>query len=112
MKSLGKKNIAADPGQSVYRCLEDVIGCKWSVSVLLAVHDGVRRPGELVRHIPGLSTKVLNERLRKLGHYGLIEQHRFPEIPPRTEYTLTPFGQQLLALVGEIRALDRARSLR
>ena len=110
MKTL-EKNIAADPGQSVYRCLEDVIGCKWSVSVLVALRDGVRRPGELVRHIPGLSTKVLNERLRKLGLYGLIEQHRYPEIPPRTEYTLTPFGQQLLALVGEIRALDCARPL-
>ncbi|MFD0739805.1 winged helix-turn-helix transcriptional regulator [Lysobacter koreensis] len=109
MKSLAKRDIAADPTQRVYRCLEDVIGCKWSVSVLLALHDGVRRPGELVRHIPGLSTKVLNERLRKLGHYGLIEQHRYPEVPPRTEYTLTAFGQALLALVGQIRELDRGR---
>ena len=107
MKSLAKKNIAADPGQRVYRCLEDVIGCKWSVSVLLALHDGVLRPGELVRHIPGLSTKVLNERLRKLRGYGLIEQHRYPEIPPRTEYTLTPFGRELVALVARIRELDR-----
>ena len=89
-----------------------MIGCKWAVSVLAALHEGVRRPGQLVRHIAGLSTKVLNERLRKLGHYGLIEQHRYPEIPPRTEYTLTAFGAQLLALVEEVRALDRARPRR
>jgi DNA-binding HxlR family transcriptional regulator len=93
--------------QSVYRCLEDVIGCKWSVSVLLALREGVLRPGELERHIDGISAKVLNERLRKLLKYGLIAQHRFAESPPRTEYRLTPFGSELTALIERIRELDR-----
>jgi DNA-binding HxlR family transcriptional regulator len=95
--------------QSAYRCLEDVIGCKWSVSVLLALRDGVLRPGELERHIEGISTKVLNERLRKLLRYGLIAQQRFAESPPRTEYRLTPFGDELTALIERIRLLDRGR---
>ena len=95
--------------QSAYRCLEDVIGCKWSVSVLLALRDGVLRPGELERHIEGISTKVLNERLRKLLRYGLIAQQRFAESPPRTEYRLTSFGDELTALIERIRLLDRGR---
>ena len=92
--------------QSAYRCLEDVIGCKWSVSVLLALRDGVLRPSELERHIEGISTKVLNERLHKLMRNGLIEQQRFAESPPRTEYRLTRFGEELAALIERIRALD------
>ena len=93
---------------SVYRKLEDVVGCKWSVSVLLAVGDGVNRPGALERRIDGISTKVLSERLRKLTSYGLLEKRRFPEVPPRTEYSLTPAGEDLLSIIRQIRVLDRA----
>lgn len=40
-----------------YQKLEDVIGCKWSVSVLLAIEAGINRPGMLERHIDGISAK-------------------------------------------------------
>lgn len=99
-----------DAGQATaYRCLEDVIGCKWSVSVLLTAGDGVVRPGAMEKHIPGISTKVLSERLRKLTKYGLLKQHRYPESPPRTEYELTSFGREVVRLVARIRDLDAGR---
>ncbi len=69
------KNISA--AASGYRQLEDVVGCKWSVSVLQAVAEGISRPGALERHIAGISTKVLSERLRKLTHYGLWDWFPF-----------------------------------
>lgn len=103
-----EKNISPDDDH--YRCLEDVIGCKWSVSVLMAAAQGVTRPGAMEREIPEISTKVLNERLRKLTAYGLLRQERFPEVPPRTEYRLTTLGEQVVALVGQLRALDPARA--
>ncbi len=93
----------------VYHCLEDIIGCKWSVAVLCAVEDGVQRPGALEKYIEGISTKVLNERLRKLSAYGLLSQQRFAELPPRTEYQLTEFGQALVKVISQIRQLDRQR---
>lgn len=92
--------------RSEYTRLEDVIGCKWSVSVLLAVGQGINRPGALERHIDGISTKVLSERLRKLGAYGLLEKHSFAEVPPRTEYSLTPLGTRLVEIIGQIQQLD------
>lgn len=101
-----EKNIS--PGDDAYRCLEDVIGCKWSLSVLMAAAEGVVRPGAMERHIPGISTKVLNERLRRLTAYGLLQQQRHAEVPPRTEYALTDFGVRVVALVGQLRALDAA----
>lgn len=91
---------------SEYTRLEDVIGCKWSVSVLLAVGQGICRPGALERHIDGISTKVLSERLRKLSAYGLLEKQVYPEVPPRTEYQLTPLGIRLAEIIGQIQQLD------
>lgn len=98
-----KRNIAAP---SVYTKLEDVIGCKWSVSVLHAVREGVTRPGALEREIAGISTKVLSERLRELTHYGLLKKDVFPEVPPRTEYSLTAAGCRLTDIIEQIQQLD------
>ena len=89
-----------------YQKLEDVIGCKWSVSVLLAVASGINRPGMWEKHIDGISTKVLSERLRKLTVYGLLDKHSFAEIPPRTEYTLTLLGKKLISIIQQIHELD------
>lgn len=90
-----------------YKRLEQVIGCKWSVSVLEAVRMGIKRPGALERSIEGISTKVLSERLRKLTDYGLLEKHVFAEVPPRTEYTLTTTGKTLVEIISKIHDLDR-----
>jgi DNA-binding HxlR family transcriptional regulator len=98
------KKISAPP--SVYTKLEDVIGCKWSVSVLHAIRQGVNRPGALEREIAGISAKVLSERLRKLTHYGLLKREVFPESPPRTEYSLTEAGRRLTEIIEQINRLD------
>ena len=92
---------------SVYRQLEDVVGCKWSVAVLKAVADGVCRPGELERHVAGISKKVLSERLRKLTAYGLLDKQVFAEVPPRTQYHLTANGNKLVAIIEQLNSLDQ-----
>ena len=89
-----------------YRQLEDVLGCKWSVLVLRAISSGVCRPGALERHIVGISTKVLSERLRKLEAYRLITKTTYDTVPPRTTYGLTAMGQKLIGIIDQIRALD------
>ncbi|MBL1379509.1 winged helix-turn-helix transcriptional regulator [Zobellella iuensis] len=94
------------PTQSSYRQLEEVVGCKWSVSVLQAIAASINRPGALERHIAGISTKVLSERLRKLTRYGLLHKQSYPEVPPRTEYRLTANGYKLVAIISQIRQLD------
>ncbi|SMC22170.1 transcriptional regulator, HxlR family [Andreprevotia lacus DSM 23236] len=103
-----EKKISSSTRRSDYQKLEDVVGCKWSVSVLLGIAAGVNRPGALERHIDGISTKVLSERLRKLEAYGLIDKVSYPEVPPRTEYHLTPAGARLVVIIGQIHALDEA----
>ena len=86
--------------------LEDVIGCRWTFSVLRAVAGGVRRPGAIERHIQGISTKVLSDRLRQFSRAGIFERVQFPEIPPRVEYHLTPFGKKFLRLLKAVDQLQ------
>ena len=86
--------------------VEDVIGCRWSFTVLRAVAKGVHRPGALERHIEGISTKVLGDRLRKFTRAGIFERVQFPEIPPRVEYRLTPYGKKFVGIVRLVEKLQ------
>jgi DNA-binding HxlR family transcriptional regulator len=99
--------LRATPGApSIRRIVEDVVGCKWTLHVLAQVRAGVNRPGALVRTADGLTTKVLNERLAKLVRYGVLAKQSFPEVPPRVEYHLTPFGERLNGVLDAIDALQ------
>lgn len=86
--------------------VEDIVGCKWSLSVLQQVRRGIVRPGAIEHAVPGLSAKVLNERLRKLTRYGILEKKSFPEIPPRVEYLLTTFGAKLVTILDTLETLQ------
>lgn len=87
--------------------VEDIIGCKWSLTVLDLVHRGVNRPGAMVHAVDGLTTKVLNERLRKLTRFGIVEKIVYAEVPPHVEYTLTPFGRKFIGVLASIERLQR-----
>ena len=103
----GKK--PGGPNSSVAGMLENVLGCKWSLTILDLVRKGVCRPGAMQRAVPGLSAKVMNERLAKLCRFGVLEKVSYPEIPPRVEYGLTAFGRRFVAILGQIEDLDRER---
>jgi DNA-binding HxlR family transcriptional regulator len=92
---------------SVSRMVEDIVGCKWSLAVLGAVRGGVVRPGAIEHAIDGLSKKVLAERLAKLVRYGILDKSSYAELPPRVEYSLTPFGAKFCGLLDGIDALQR-----
>jgi DNA-binding HxlR family transcriptional regulator len=109
MSPSDKKTLAVMPklkSRRVEMLLEDVLGCRWTISVLGAVARGIRRPGELERHIDGISAKVLSDRLRLFTRAGLFERSQFPEIPPRVEYRLTPFGKKFVNLLKEVEKLQ------
>jgi len=85
-------------GQS-YSCgLEaafDVIGGKWKVLILWALHPQPRRFGELKRLVPGVSEKMLIQQLREMEADGIVHREAYYEIPPKVEYSLTEFGASL-----------------
>ncbi len=87
--------------------VEDVLKCKWTLTVLDLVRQGTHRPGAMVRNTPGLTTKVLNERLHKLQKFGVLERSVFPEKPPRVEYRLTALGRKLDVVLDGITDLQK-----
>jgi len=95
-----------DPQIRVRNIVENIIRCKWSLSVLDAVRNGINRPGAIQRTIDGLTTKVMNERLRKLVRFGILRRISYPEVPPRVEYQFTDFGKKFLALLDQIEQLE------
>ena len=59
------------------------------------------------RTVEGLTAKVLNDCLRLLVSYSVLEKRSYPEVPPRVEYHFTPFGRKF---VETFKFLDALRS--
>lgn len=89
----------------------DVLKCKWTLAIITVMGQTPTRPSELQRALPGLSAKVLNDRLRKLESFALIEREVFAEVPPRVEYVLTRRGRELAGVLTDLVAfIDRWES--
>ena len=73
----------------------EVIGGKWRPVILAHLKQGVHRYGELRRRMPGVSEKMLTQRLRELEADGLIARHDLGTTPPHVEYRLTAEGTSL-----------------
>ncbi|MCI0483388.1 MAG: helix-turn-helix transcriptional regulator [candidate division NC10 bacterium] len=94
---------------SVASMVESIIGCKWSVRLLRLLADRVSRPSALLRACPGLSAKVMNERLKKMIRFGIVRRTVFGEKPPiEVEYVLTPFGRRFMGILDEVHRLQEA----
>ncbi len=87
--------------------VETIFGCKWSLTVYQLLANGINRPGEMVRSVEGLTTKVLNECLRRNVSLGILERISFAETPPRVEYRVTPLGERFLSIVDELEKLQQ-----
>jgi DNA-binding HxlR family transcriptional regulator len=95
------------PGKGVHlRAVIKVHGCKWSLTVVDLVQRGVRRPGAMERTVEGLTAKVLNDCLRLLVSYGVLEKRSFPEVPLRVEYHFTSFGRKFVETFEILDALE------
>jgi DNA-binding HxlR family transcriptional regulator len=80
----------------------------WTTYILWILRsEGPTRFGELKRKVPGISAKVLTERLRMLEGAGLISRHHEPTIPPQVTYALAARGQELSSPLDSLNAIAR-----
>lgn len=93
------------PSKSAHM-VETIYGCKWSLTVYQLLADGINRPGEMVRSVDGLTTKVLNQCLRKNTEFGILQRIAYNEIPPRVEYKVTEFGTKFMKVLDELEQLQ------
>ena len=100
------RNQVVDPlfPQCPVRNVLSRIGDRWSLLVLLALHEKAEamRFSDLCRAIPDVSQKMLTSTLRKLEADDLLSRTIYPEVPPRVEYKLTKRGKTLIPLLNQL----------
>jgi DNA-binding HxlR family transcriptional regulator len=72
-----------------------VIGGLWKPLILFHLFAGKKRFMELSRAIPQATQRMLTIQLRELEADGVIVRHAYPQIPPKVEYEISPFGRSL-----------------
>src|ERR1700675_2980235 len=82
----------------------ELIGKRWTGAVVKALLPGPARFNQLLAGIPGISDRVLTERLRELEQEGLVERLVDPGPPVRVTYRLSAprrAGQPILGAISE-----------
>lgn len=79
-----------------------VLGGKWKILILWHIKNGISRFGELMKHMDGITQKMLTQDLRQLESDGIISRKVYAEIPPRVEYSLTEYGKTLDPVLEKI----------
>ncbi len=79
---------------------KEVLGGKWKSNLIYAISEGIKRPSELQRVIPGSTKRVLNMQLRELEAFDVIKRKIFNQLPPKVEYSLTKLGESLLPIIS------------
>jgi DNA-binding HxlR family transcriptional regulator len=74
----------------------NIVGDKWTLPVLYVLKQGRKRYSEIQREIPGISKKMLTQTLRRLESDNILKRKIYPVVPPKTEYALTAFGNELI----------------
>ena len=90
----------------------DVIGGKWKALILFHLRDGTLRFGALRRQVPGVSERMLTQQLRELEAHGVVRREVYAEVPPRVEYSLTPYGKTLRPITDLMCAWGKAHMKR
>jgi DNA-binding HxlR family transcriptional regulator len=75
----------------------EVLGRRWAPQILFLLLQRPARFTELERAVPGLTKRVMVERLRELQAAGLVERRVEPGPPLGSSYALTPDGEALRA---------------
>ena len=90
----------------------DLVGGKWRPVILALLKEGVHRYGELRRRIPGISEKMLAQRLHELQDDGLIDRIDMHSKPAHVEYRLTDEGWSLAPVLQAMYDWGLARAER
>jgi len=83
------------PWCAKYQRTVELIGRRWTGAILRALFSGVSRFSDLCETVPGLSDRMLAERLKELEMEGIVQRTVIPDTPVRVEYSLTVKGLEL-----------------
>ena len=82
----------------------ELIGKRWTGAIVSALSERPMRFGELGKAVPGLSDRLLSQRLRELEDEGLVQREVEAGSPVRVTYSLTAVGTDLGPSLRELRS--------
>lgn len=82
----------------------ELIGKRWTGAIVCAMNERPMRYGELRKAVPGLSDRLLSQRLRELEEEGLVQREVEAATPVRVTYSLTAVGEELGPSIRELKA--------
>ena len=77
----------------------NTIAGKWKVLIVWHLSFQPCRFSELRALLPGISEKVLTNQLKELARDLIVKRVDTKQIPPRVDYSLTPAGEELIAIM-------------
>lgn len=77
-----------------------ILGGKWKISIITALHFGPKRYSDLLREICGISGKVLSRELKEMETNRLISRTVSSNAPLTVTYELTVYGQSTKSIIG------------
>ena len=86
----------------VFHAAIELIGRRWTGAILKAMYSGQYRFSDITHSVPGLSDRLLSERLKQLEKEGIVERTVYSETPVRIEYRLTEKGRDLGGVLDAI----------
>ena len=78
------------------------LGKKWTIDIIRDLMFQNRRFSEIIEENPGLSNKVLSQRLKQLEEANFIEKKIVSKTPVIIEYELTEMGYKLNKVLYEL----------
>ncbi|MFX0084855.1 MAG: winged helix-turn-helix transcriptional regulator [Candidatus Hodarchaeota archaeon] len=75
---------------------------KWSIEIVRDIWFGKVKFTEILNSNPGLSSKVLSQRLKELEEYNIITKMIISKSPLRAEYQLTDKGRALNRIMYDL----------
>jgi len=81
----------------------EVMGGKWKPYIIWELSKKPMRPSELMRLIPEASTRVVNQQLKELLEFGVIQKEVIDPVCLHSEYSLTDLGRTLLPIIETMR---------
>jgi DNA-binding HxlR family transcriptional regulator/putative sterol carrier protein len=87
----------------------DVVGDRWNLLIVRELVPGPRRFTDLIDGLPGVSRKLLTERLRALELDGIITRQELPPPAARQVYELTDDGRDLAGAMAPLIAWGARR---
>jgi DNA-binding HxlR family transcriptional regulator len=80
---------------TLFHRASELIGRRWTGAIIYVLLKERCRFAELRTSIPGITDRMLSERLQELEEEGIVERRVIPETPVRIDYALTPKGRAL-----------------